>query len=407
MGNLNNTQKDFPILKRKINGHNLIYLDNVATTQKPIQVIDAVSNYYKNSNANVHRGAYALSIESSDLYEETKQVVANFLNANSWDEIIYTKNTTESLNLVAESLSKSKIIKKGSVILTTQMEHHSNIVPWQEISKRIGAKLEFVNVTKTGELDIEDFKEKVKKLKPKVVTFTHVSNVLGTINPVKELTSIAHTVKAIVVIDGAQAVPHLIVDVEDIDCDFYAFSGHKMLAPLGIGVLFGKKEFLEKIEPFLYGGDMISTVTFKNSEWNVIPWKFEAGTPNVSGAIGLKAAINYLENLGVENIHRHEKELTSIAIKRIIEMGGIIYGPSAEKRSGLISFNLPGIHPHDIATILDARGIAIRSGNHCAQPLMQAMKIKGTCRVGFYLYNTKKDVELFLEGLAEAKRTFK
>lgn len=400
-------KQDFPIFERKINGQKLIYLDNVATTQRPKQVLEAETDYYSKYNANIHRGAYALSMESSNIYEETKRKAAAFIGAESWEEIIYTRNATEAINIVAGSLTKTKILKKNDTVLSTQMEHHANLVPWIELAKTVGIRNEFTKVTQKGELDLEDFEKKLKKHKPKLVAITHVSNVLGTINPVHEITSLAHKHGALVLIDGAQAVPHLKVNVREIGADFYAFSGHKMLAPFGIGVLYGKKELLEKMEPFLTGGDMISTVTFKQAEWNSVPWKFEAGTQNIGGAVALSAAINYIQKIGQNNIHAHEQELIKLAIEGISKIKGAkIYGPAWEKRAGLVAFNIGKIHPHDIASVLDKRGIQIRSGNHCAQPLMSEMGIIGTCRAGFYIYNTKEDVEELIKGLREAQKIF-
>lgn len=399
-------KKDFPILKRKIHGKKLIYLDSVATTQKPLQVINSISTYYKKNNANVHRGAYFLSEESSEIYENTKKVVKEFIGASDWQEIIYTRNTTESINLVANSLVKSKMLKKGDTILTSRMEHHSNLVPWIEM-KKIGIKLEFIELTKSGELDYKDFEKKVKKLKPKLVTITHISNVLGTINDIKKICEISHKNNALVLVDGAQSAPHIKIDVKKMDADFYAFSAHKMLGPLGIGVLYTKKELLKKMNPFIVGGDMVSTVKYNTASWNNLPWKFEAGTPNVEGAVGLASAIKYLENIGMKNIRKHEKELINYAIKELKKIGCIIYGPSSSKRSGAISFNLEGIHPHDVASLMDLKGISIRSGNHCAEPLMNYIGAKqGTCRASFYIYNDKKDVDALIKGLTEIKKIF-
>lgn len=399
-------KKDFPILKRKIHGKKLIYLDSVATTQKPLSVINSISKYYKTSNANIHRGAYFLSEESSEIYENTKKTVANFIGTNSWQEIIYTRNTTESINLVSASLYCSNILKKGDVILTSRMEHHSNLVPWIEM-KKLGLNVEFIELTKSGELNYSDFEKKVKKFKPKLIAITHVSNVLGTINNIKRICDVAHKNKSLVLVDGAQSVPHLKVDVKKLGVDFYAFSGHKMLAPFGIGILYSKKELLEKLEPFLVGGDMVGEVRYDKANWNTLPWKFEAGTPNVEGAVGLETAIKYLEKIGMKNIRQHEKELVNYAIKEMKKIGCIIYGPGASKRSGAISFNLKGIHPHDVASLMDLKGISIRSGNHCAEPLMNYLGAKeGTCRASFYIYNDKKDVDALIDGLREVKKIF-
>lgn len=404
--NITKLKKDFPIFKRKINGKKLIYLDSVATTQKPNQVIEAISNHYKKNNANIHRGAYTLSEESSEIYENTKQRVAEFIGAKNWQEIIYTKNTTESINLVANSLVKSKILKKGDVILVSRMEHHSNLIPWMQM-KKIGLKIEFIELQNNQELDYKDFEKKVKKFKPKIICVTHISNVLGTINNIKKITEVAHKNKALVLVDGAQSVPHIKINVKKLGVDFYAFSAHKMLGPTGIGVLYAKKQILEKIEPFLVGGDMVGEVNYNDAIWNTLPWKFEAGTPNIEGAVGLMNAINYLEKIGFENIKKHEEEITQYATDELKKIGCTIYGPSARKKIGIISFNLNNINPHDLASILDLKGISVRSGYHCAQPLM--MKIgasDGSLRVSFYIYNDKKDIDALINGLKESKKFF-
>jgi cysteine desulfurase/selenocysteine lyase len=400
-------KKDFPILKRKVHDKKLIYLDNVATTQKPQIVIDAISNYYETSNANIHRGAYLLSEESSEIYENTKKVVAEFINANSWEEIIYTRNTTESINLVSVSLYCSGIIKEGDTILTSRMEHHSNLIPWL-MMRDFGINVEFIELTKTGELDYEDFEKKLKKFKPALVSVTHISNVLGTINDVKKITKKAHEIGSLVLIDGAQSAPNRKIDMKKIGADFYAFSAHKMLGPFGIGVLYGKKEILEKMDPFLTGGDMVGHVSFDKVTWNTLPWKFEAGTANVAGAVGLASAIKYLENIGMDNITKHEEELISYAINELTKIGCVIYGPkNPKKRAGLISFNFKNTHPHDLASILDLSGISIRSGHHCAESLMNHLEIDGTARAGFYIYNSKEDVDELIKGLKKAKKIFK
>ncbi len=399
-------QKDFPILKRKIHGKKLVYLDNVATTQKPITVINAISDYYKTSNANIHRGAYLLSEESSEIYENTKKAVANFVGANSWQEIIYTRNTTESINLVSASLYCSNILKKGDIILTSRMEHHSNLLPWTEL-KALGIKTEFIELTKNGELNYVDFEKKVTELKPKLVAVTHISNVLGTVNNVEKIVEVSHKNNALVLIDGAQAAPHKKINVKKINSDFYVFSGHKMMGPFGIGVLYAKKELLEKMQPFLVGGDMVSSVAYDRVSWNTLPWKFEAGTPNVEGAVGLMAAIKYIEKIGIKNIEKHEKELIKYAIRELKKIGCNIYGPNAEKRAGLVAFNINKINPHDISSILDLDGISIRSGHHCAEPLMNYLGAHdGSLRVGFYIYNTKEDVDALIKGLIKAKKIF-
>lgn len=398
-------RKDFPILQRKINGHRFVYLDNTATTQKPLQVIDAISAYYRNTNANVHRGAYELSLESSELYEKAHEKTAKFIGANSWKEIVFTRNTTESLNVLAHSLSKM-LLKKGDRVLITKLEHHSNIVPWQQLKEK-GVKLEWVDVTREGRLDEKDLEEKLSH-KPKIFSFTGASNALGTLNDVKRLSRMGKDAGATTILDAAQLVPHRKLDVKKTGADFCAFSGHKMLGPTGIGVLSGKEELLESMPPFLTGGDMIKTVSFEKSTWNSLPWKFEAGTPNISGGIGLAAAIDYLEKIGFDGIERHEKKLLEKATSEIERIPCVeIYGPEPRHKLGIISFNVKGVHPHDVSTVLDEKGIAIRSGNHCAQPLMDEMGIVGTARASFYVYNDLDDVQALVDGIREVKRVFK
>lgn len=401
--NIKKIKEDFPILKKKINGHKLVYLDNSATTQKPIQVIEALTCYYENNNANVHRGGYELSNESTDLYEEAHKETAKFIKAKKMEEIIFTKNTTESINLLSFSLGEK--LKKNDFVLTTKMEHHSNIVPWQQLRKK-GIKVEFVEVTKDGKLNEKDLEEKLSK-KPKIFSFTGASNVLGTINNVKKLVKQGKDAGALTVIDAAQFVPHKKINVKQLNVDFIAFSSHKMLGPTGIGVLYGKEELLEEINPFMTGGDMISKVSCEKSYWNSLPWKFEAGTPNIAGGIGFRIALKYLEKIGIEEIDRHEQKLLKYTTEKIQEINGIeIFGPKKDKL-GIISFNVKGIHPHDVSSVLDRKGIAIRSGNHCAQPLMEELGVKGTARASFYLYNDKKDADKFIEGIKEAKKIFK
>jgi cysteine desulfurase / selenocysteine lyase len=397
MSDFEKLREDFPILKRKVHGKSLVYLDNAATTQKPRQVIESIKDYYENSNSNVHRAVHQLSQEATDIYDKAHEKVAYFIGAKGMQEIVFTKNTTEALNIVANSFVNK--LKDGDEIVLTQMEHHSNLVPWQQVAKKTGAKIRFAEITENGELDMDKFKEIVGD-KTKVVSFTHVSNVLGTINPVKEMISIAKGVGAVTVVDAAQSVPHMPVDVKDLDCDFMAFSGHKMLGPTGIGVLYGKEEVLENTEPLLYGGDMISEVSFEDAKWNDLPWKFEAGTPNIAGAVGLGAAVDYLTNIGLENIQEREKVLTEVAIKKLQEIEGLtIYGP-VDNRGGLISFNIDGVHPHDVSALLDSEGIAVRGGHHCAMPLAKLLSITGSVRVSFYFYNTIEEIEKFAEVLA-------
>ncbi len=398
-------RKDFPIFQRKIGGRPLTYFDNAATSQKPVQVIEAITSYYRESNSNVHRGSHTLSNEASALWENAREAVGRLVNAKA-DDIIFTRNATESLNLAAYTLFQG-VLKPGDEILTTRMEHHSNLVPWQQLGLLKGVKVNYVRVTPEGLIDEDDFR-KVLSRGVKIAAFTQCSNILGTITPVEKLTRLAKEAGAIVVVDGCQAVPHMAVDVKAIGCDFYAFSGHKMLGPTGIGVLWGRSSILEQLPPFLYGGDMISTVCIESTTFNTVPRKFEAGTPNIAGGIGLGAAVEYLERAGMDNIRAHEKELLGYALQQLQEIPGVIsYGtPDIQKRSGVISFNLEGVHPHDVAQILDTRGIAVRSGDHCGQPLMTELGIKGGVRASFYLYNTKEEVDVLIEGLHAVKKLF-
>ncbi|MDO8553786.1 MAG: cysteine desulfurase [Candidatus Micrarchaeota archaeon] len=398
-------KKDFPILERKINGHDFVYLDSAATSQKPRQVIEAMNDYYTNYNANVHRGVYKISEEASEKYDDARSKVKNFINASSEQEIIYTKGTTESINLVMRSWGE-KFIKKGDKIVTTIMEHHSNFVPWQQLASKTGAIFEVVGINKNYELDESELERKIKGAK--LVAVTHASNVLGTINPVEKICKIAHDNDAVVLVDGAQSIPHFPVDVRKIDCDFFAFSGHKMLGPTGIGVLYGKKELLESMDPFNYGGDMISEVHVDKSEWNKLPYKFEAGTPPIAEVIGLGAAISYLEKIGMKKIREHEKELTNYAIEMLSKIKNckIIGSVDVDKRLGAITFDIAGIHPHDLASLLNEKGIAIRTGHHCAMPLHEYLKLNATARASFYIYNEKKDVDALVDSINYAKKIF-
>lgn len=399
-------KNDFPILKNNKYRKNLVYLDNAATSQKPVSVIRAISDYYENYNANVHRGIYKLSEVASVAYEDAHKKVAKFINAEGFDEIVFTRNTTESINLLAYSLLRD--LKKGDEIVLSEMEHHSNLVPWQQLAKEHGLKMRFIRFDAGCLLDMKHAKSLITK-KTKIVSCTHASNVLGTINPVKELAKLAHSVGALMVVDGAQSAPHMKIDVKDMDCDFFAFSGHKMLGPTGIGVLYGKRHLLSRMRPFLYGGGMISKVTLDDTTFQEPPERFEAGTPDISGAIGLAAAIDYLEKIGIENIRKHDEELTKYAIAELKKIQGVsIYGPSAVKdRSAVISFNIKGIHPHDVAEILDSHGVAVRAGNHCAMPLMHRLGISGSARASFYLYNDKSDVDALVSAIKKAKQVFK
>jgi len=395
MLNADKIKKDFPILKNR-----LVYLDNAATSQKPYQVINAIKDYYERYNANVHRGVYKIAVEATEKYEEAHSVVAKFINAFP-NEIIFTRNTTESINLVAYSLGLK--LKKDDEVVVSLMEHHSNFVPWQQICKLTGAKFKVIPIDEKGNL--KDYERYITK-NTKIVSITHASNVLGTINPIKEIINLAHENGAIAIIDGAQTVPHFSVDVKDLDCDFLAFSGHKMLAPMGIGVLYGKQEILKSMKPFNYGGDMIREVKINETIFNDLPWKFEAGTPNVEGAIGLMEAIKYLEKLGMNNVYAYVQYLTKYALERLKEIPNIkVYGP--EKRNGLISFKLGRLHPHDASAFLDELNIAIRGGHMCAQPLVNSLGEIAVARVSFYIYNTKEDVDKFVDGLKKAKGAFK
>ncbi len=392
-------KQDFPILK---NG--LVYLDNSSTTQKPKQVIQAIVDFYEKGNANVHRGIYALSQHATEKYEEAHQIVGNFIGASA-KEIIFTSGTTQSVNMVAYSFGRN--LQAGDEIVVTEMEHHSNLVPWQQLAKEKGAVLKFIPVTLDYHLDMEVAKQLITE-KTKIVVVTHMSNSLGTINPVKELGQLAHQVGAVIVVDGAQSVPHVDIDVKELGCDFLVFSGHKMCGPTGIGVLYGKKELLERMEPVVYGGGMISEVTKECSTWADLPEKFEAGTPNIAGAIGLAAAVKYLQTIGMENIEKHSKELTEYMLTKLTEVPGLqIIGPSTiEKRGPVFSFTIEGIHPHDVAEILNRSNVAVRGGHHCAMPLMEKLGITGTTRVSLYVYNTKEDIDKLIIALRNVQEVF-
>lgn len=397
-------KKDFPIFLRQVEGNELVYLDSAATSQKPQAVVDAVSDFYTKHNANVHRGIYTLSEEATQLYEDAREKVARFIGAGSPSEITFTKGTTESINRINYEWGVENI-KKGDVILTTQAEHHSNLIPWQILSQITGAKLEFVEVDQEGNIDWNQFKEKITE-KVKLVAIFHASNVLGTVAPVKEICRLAKKAGAVVLVDGAQAIPHFSVNVRELGCDFYAFSGHKMLGPMGIGVLWAKKEHLDKMEPYEYGGGMVETATFMKSSWACPPEKFEAGTPNVSGAVGLAAAIDYLEGVGMENISKYEADLVNYAFEKLGRVKGLkIFGPKkGENRCGLVSFSLEKIHPHDVSAVLSSCGVAVRAGQHCAMPLHERLGVIATTRASFYLYNTKEDIDALVEGIEKAMK---
>ncbi|MEW5701632.1 MAG: cysteine desulfurase [Candidatus Zixiibacteriota bacterium] len=397
---------DFPILKRTIHGSPLIYLDSAATTQKPECVINAISEHYRRTNANVHRGIYALSAQATDLYEGARARVASFIGAGSPEEIVFTRNTTESLNLIASAWGAAHL-KPGDEILLTEMEHHSNLVPWFLVAKRTGAVIRYLPIGDDGTLLLDRWEERFTE-RTRIVSVTHVSNVLGVINPIAEIAARAHRGGAIMVVDGAQGVPHTTVDVTALGADFLAFSAHKMLGPTGVGVLYGRRELLDAMEPHLGGGDMIRTVTFNGATWNDLPWKFEAGTPDVAGVIGLGAAVDYLAALGMDAVRRHEISLTRYALERLRELETIeVYGPAdPARRAGVIAFNDRQIHPHDLATVLDRRGIAIRAGHHCAQPLLERLGRSATARASFYVYNDRQDVDQFITGLVVAEKFF-
>lgn len=397
-------RNDFPILSVQIHQKPLIYVDNAATTQKPQCVIAAVKEYYETYNSNVHRSVHTLSELATAAYEKARRKVARFINANP-DEIVFTKGTTESLNLLAYSLSDT--LHKGDEVVLSVMEHHSNLVPWQQMAKQKGFVLKFIAITTEGRLDMQDVREKITS-KTKIVSITHGSNVLGTINPVKDLCRMAHAVGALCIIDAAQSAPHIQIDVKDMDCDFLAFSGHKMLAPMGIGVFFGQKKHLARMRPFLYGGNMILEVSLHESSWNDAPMKFEAGTPNVAGAVGLAAAIEYLEALDMQRVALYEQELCAYALQKLSAISGMrIIGPAnAKDRLGVISFEIDGIHSHDVSTLLDREGIAVRGGSHCAQPLMGHFRITGATRISLYVYNTKEEIDRVCNAIQKAKKVF-
>jgi len=398
-------RKDFPILERKVHGKQLVYLDNAATSQKPKQVIDELVRYYENYNANIHRAVHTLGEEATAAYEAAREKVRAFINAPSGETVIFTRNTTEAINLVAYSWGRANI-REGDEILLTQMEHHSNLIPWQMLAKEKGATVRYVPVTPQGTLELNGL-ENLFDARTKMMALPHASNSLGTINPVEKIAAEARKRGVMLLVDGAQGAPHLPVDVQAIGADFYAFSSHKMLGPTGIGVLYGRQELLEEMEPFMGGGEMIRKVTFEGATWNDLPWKFEAGTPNIGDAIAFGAAIDYLSELGMENIRQHEAEIVAYAIDRMSTIDDIIlYGPPAEQRGGVVSFNFPGLHPHDIGTVLDTHGVAIRSGHHCTQPLMRCLGISGTARASFYIYNTPEEVDKLVDAVKAAREFF-
>jgi cysteine desulfurase / selenocysteine lyase len=407
--NVSKIREDFPILKRKINRNKtLVYLDNAATTQKPLSVINAIYDYYMNYNSNIHRAVHQMAEEATIAYERTREEIAKFINANSTDEIIFTRNATEAINLISYSWGRANV-KEDDYVVITEIEHHSNIVPWQILTQEKRAKLLYVGVDDSGYLKMEDYKRYIESNKVKLISVSHMSNVLGTIVPINEIIKKAHDKGVKVMVDGAQSVPHMPVDVQNMDCDFMAFSAHKMLGPTGVGVLYVKREILDKMSPFMGGGDMIKEVHKYETRYNDLPYKFEGGTPNIADVIGFGAAIDYLNEIGMDNIREHEIDITNYAIKTITDVKGVIvYGPSnSNHRGGIVSFNIGDIHPHDLATIMNDHGLAIRSGHHCAQVLMERLNVAATSRASFYIYNTKEEVDIFINALEEARRLFR
>lgn len=395
---------DFPILERQENGRRLVYLDNAATSQKPRKVIDALVHYYNFHNANVHRGAYALAVEATDAYEAARTAVARFVNAWAREAVVFTRGTTESINLVAGSWGRANV-GRGDTVVVTAMDHHSNIVPWQILCQEKGATLRMVEITRDGRIDLIDF-GRALETKPKLVAYPYVSNSLGTVNPAGQLAKLAHAAGAVTMVDGAQSSPHLRVDVQAVDCDFYALSGHKMLAPMGSGALIAKPALLEEMPPYHGGGEMIERVWDDRSSWNRIPHKFEGGTPNVEAAVGLAAAIAYLETLGMENVAAHEQQLAQTAIERLSEIEGVkVYGPR-DHRAGVVPFTYGDVHPHDLATILDRDGVCIRAGHHCTQPLMRRLGVAATARASFYIYNDVDDIDALVTAVRKAGELF-
>lgn len=397
-------QRDFPILDQIVNDEPLVYLDNAATTQKPTQVLEAIAAYYEKDNANVHRGVHTLAERATAAYEAARERVCSFIHAASTKEVLFTRGTTTGLNWVARYAES--VLQPGDEVLISVMEHHSNIIPWQEACKKTGARLIYAYL-KDGMLDLADFRSKLTE-KTRFVALAHVSNVLGVVNPIKEIAELVHQTNALLVVDGAQSVPHMKIDVQDLDVDFFAFSGHKMLGPTGIGVLYGKKELLEQMSPVEFGGEMIDFVYEQEATWKELPWKFEAGTPNIAGAIGLAVAIDYLDKIGMETVHQYEQELIAYVFPKLQAVEGLtIYGSEdLTQRSGVISFNLAGLHPHDVATALDYEGVAVRAGHHCAQPLLSYLGVAATVRASFYLYNTKADCDKLVEALQKTKEFF-
>ena len=407
--NVKRIRQDFPILKRKVmGGKTLVYLDNAATTQKPLAVINAINDYYTNYNSNIHRAVHQLAEEATLKYEETRQKIAKFINAKHTEEVIFTRNTTEAINLVSYSWGRANV-NRGDKVVITEIEHHSNIVPWQILTQEKGAKLEYIGVDDSGYLKMQEYEKYLASKKVKLVSVSQMSNVLGTITPIDKIIKMSHERGIPVLVDGAQSVPHMQVDVQKMDCDFMAFSAHKMLGPTGVGVLYVKREILEKMQPFMSGGDMIKEVHKYETRYNDLPYKFEGGTPNIADVIGFSAALDYLSNIGMDRVREHEIDITKYALEKITNVKGVtLYGPpNANERGGVVSFNIGDIHPHDLATIMNDHGVAIRSGHHCAQVLMERLDVAATSRASFYIYNTKEEVDTFIGALSEARRLFK
>ncbi|NGZ75834.1 cysteine desulfurase [Saccharibacillus alkalitolerans] len=397
-------REQFPILDQEVNGHPLVYLDSAATSQKPRAVLDAVRRYYEWDNSNVHRGVHTLGSRATDAYEGAREKVAKFIGAKHSEEIIFTRGTTTALNLVADSYGNANL-KEGDEIVITPIEHHSNLIPWQQLAKRTGAALKYIEPNPDGTIDVEAAGKAITD-STKIVAIAYVSNVMGVIHPVKEIAALAHKHGAIIVVDGAQSTPHMKVDVQDLDCDFYALSGHKMCGPTGVGALYGKKALLEKMEPTEFGGEMIDEVGLYESTWKDLPYRFEGGTPIIAGAVGLGAAIDFLSELGMDNIAEHEHRLAMYAMRRINEIDGLkVFGPQ-ERKVGIVTFNLDDVHPHDVATVLDSYGVAIRAGHHCCQPLMRWLNVSSTARASFYLYNNEQDIDRLIDALIQTKEYF-
>jgi len=398
-------REDFPILSRLVYGKPLVYLDNAATTQKPLAVLDAVRALYEKSYANIHRGVHYLSVESSEAYEKAREKMRDFLHAGDTREIVFVRGTTEGINLVAQTYGRANV-RAGDEVLISALEHHSNIVPWQILCEEKGARLQVAPINDRGEIRLDELEKRLSK-RTKIVAVSHVSNALGTVNPVKKIITLAHALGVPVLVDGAQAAPRLAVDVQDLDCDFYTFSGHKMYGPTGVGILYGKAKHLEAMPPYQGGGDMISSVTFEKTTYNILPYKFEAGTPNIAGAIGLSTAADYVRSLGIDNIEAHERDLLSYATERLSAIPGLRVIGTAREKAAVLSFTLEGVHPHDVGTVLDREGVAVRTGHHCAQPVMEFFRIPATSRASFALYNTREEVDVLAAGIGKVVEMFR